>query len=42
MTFGKGMALFHAMAELKHTVQPKNLMSQTKLQKRAHQIVKRA
>ena len=28
MTLGKGMAPFHAIAELKQTVQPKNLLSQ--------------
>ena len=30
MTFGKGIASFHSMTEVKHTAQPKNLMSQSK------------
>ena len=38
MTLGKGMAFFHAIAELKQTVQAKILMSPIKKEGRAHQI----
>ena len=36
---GKGMAPFHAMAELKQIAQPKISMSQILIRKRGHQIV---
>ena len=42
MTLGKGIAPFHAVAKLKQKAQPKNLMSQIKIPKEAHQIVKYA
>ena len=40
--FGKDIVLFHSMAELKHTAQPRNLMSHLQIRKVSHQIVKRA
>ena len=40
VTFGRGLASFHAMAELKQIAQAKILMSRILIQKRARQIVK--
>ena len=42
LTLEKGMASFHAIAELKQTAQPKNVMSQMYMGKEVRQIVKRA
>ena len=40
MTLGKSLAPIHAIAEFKQTAQPKNLVAQRLIRKRAHQIVK--
>ena len=40
MILGKEIASFQAMAKLKSTAQPKNIMSQIQILKRAYQILK--
>ena len=40
MILEKDMAPFHALAELKQTVQPKNIILQIEMRELAHRIVK--